>query len=567
MRRYNFIMKKSLLYIGVASVVLSLGFSSCGDDFLETESKTDLNTGTGYSTVETADMALVGCYDGLQQTISSIGAYGFYLASEIASDECFAGAGVGDPKNQSILDLFDMSPAPSYTSVLEPEWKLYYSGIFRCNSLISREDVINWDGDDVAKGRIIGEARGIRGFLYFDLARMFGGVPLLLEPTQENLPRAQASEVFEAILADFKFAYENIPADAYNGSNLNSTDGRMSKFAAAALLARAYMFYSGYYGVEPSTVTKDYVVAALKDVKDNGQYAVETLYKDLWMPASVEIADDSYSWAVDTYKGKHYDGTSWVGDISKEIVFNIKANSTSTYNGDADGNGFQVFLGQRIAAHPPYAEGWGICTVNPEFASEFASDPRYKASVIDYSTCGVSTDAKILEGSYEFTGFAIKKYAPLCFFDGKRETIAFELGAMHMIITHYLDFTSVRYTDVLLMLAELTDGADGWSDYVAAPRNATIADLSYSTDNLRTQRKFEFAFEGIRYWDILRYEKDGAYAANALAKQNGVAVKNAGVGATISFDVANFNSKKGLFQIPVNQITLSGNVITQNPGW
>ena len=76
------------------------------------------------------------------------------------------------------------------------------------------------------------------------------------------------------------------------------------------------------------------------------------------------------------------------------------------------------------------------------------------------------------------------------------------------------------------------------------------------------------AFEGVHFWDLMRYEKNGAYAAKAITEaQNGAKVKNGGVETTTKFSTDNFTSKKGLMQIPNTQITLSGGVLTQNPGW
>lgn len=82
------------------------------------------------------------------------------------------------------------------------------------------------------------------------------------------------------------------------------------------------------------------------------------------------------------------------------------------------------------------------------------------------------------------------------------------------------------------------------------------------------ERAIELAFEGVHYWDLMRYEKDGAYAARAIAAaQNGAKVMIGGNEATTSFSESNFTAKKGLMQIPSTQITLSGNKLVQNPGW
>ncbi len=558
--------------IKIAALALSMALcSSCTDEFLDTMSKTQLDTQTGYVNEATANLALIGCYDGLQQTISGMGAYGFYLASEIASDECVAGAGVTDDKNQSILDLFDMTPAPSYENVLEEEWKNYYAGIFRCNTLINNADIMNFSSDKV-KNRILGEARGLRAFMYFDLVRMFGDVPLILKLTTDNLPRTDANKVFEAIFEDLKFAYENIPGDLYNGSNLDQTDGRFSKYAAAALLARAYLFYTGYYQASPKAVDKQYVSKALEDVISNGNYALEDEYKDLWFHASCPegvVEDDgddkNYYWKEGTgsYKGKYAIAPEQIGGtISKEIVFNIKCNTTGDYNGNNGGNSILVYLGVRQVTNlQTLSAGWGISNINPEFAKEIKSQTidRYKASIFDLEEMGVKEET--VSSSYEYTGYSIKKYAPYAFSDGTRETVAFRLGEKHMIVSEYRDFTSIRYADVLLMKAELDEGGDAWTTYSAKRADGA----AYSKDELKKQRKYEFAFEGIRYWDLLRYGLDEA--AEALSKQNGLAVKNGGVDATMEFNVENFKSKKGLFPLPKNQITLSGGTLTQNPGW
>ena len=134
-----------------------------------------------------------------------------------------------------------------------------------------------------------------------------------------------------------------------------------------------------------------------------------------------------------------------------------------------------------------------------------------------------------------------------------------------MNITYYINMTIIRYADVLLMHSELTESAKGLNLVQSRAGKSTTA---YSQDALRTERAQELAFEGIRYWDLLRYGKGGSYAAEQIAKmQSGVSVKNGGVEATTSFDAANLTSKKGLFQIPSNEISLSGNVLVQNEGW
>ena len=552
---------KHLLYSGTLAFA-TLTISSCS---MDTESKTSLNDETAYRNIEAVEMALVGCYDGWQRTISGE-EIGMYMLAEFASDQAHGGLGFSDAKNNNIIDQFDIAAAPSYNNLFNTDWINYYAAIFRCNKVIQAEITADWGGDMAAKGRIIGQARALRGILYFDLARMFGDVPLITVPTEENLPRTDAAEVYKQIFEDFKYAAANIPADAFPLEARASNDGRITKYAAEAMMARAYLYYVGYYGQENEGCSKQEAIDALEDIINNGGYELEANYADLFMPACTKDASNgsNYAWET-TFKGKYYDGSGWVSDISKEVILNLKFSATSDYNGNADGNVFQVYLGPRnkCATGVNIASGWGACSVTQKFVDTYKEDPRFSACVWSCADAGFTAD---VNDTYEYTGYYTRKYAPMCFADGTRQEVGFELGEQHMNITYYQDWTVMRYADVLLMHSELTGTNTGLN--MVHQRSCPGESLSYSIENIRKERAIEFAFEGIHFWDLMRYEKDGAYAGRAIAEaQNGAKVMNGGVETTTSFNVENFNAKKGLMQIPNTQITLSGGVLTQNAGW
>lgn len=549
-----------------ALILSSMVLTSC-EDFLDTSSKTKMNSETAYSTPAAADMDLVGCYDGWQRTLSDEGV-GMYLTAEFASEQAFGGLGLSDAKNNNAIDQFDLTVAPSYTDLFNTDWKNYYQAIYRCNQLIQADATIKWNGDTKAEGRIMGEARALRGILYFDLARLFGDVPLLLEPSEANIPRTPVKEVYQAIFDDLKYAAANIPADAYPLKDRDSNDGRITKYAAEALLARAYLYYTGYYGEEHPACSKAEATAAINDVVENGGYELEKNYADFWMPSCTKDASSTgnYAWET-TYAGKWYDGKTWKagqGSLSKEIVLNLKLNSTHDYNGNGDGNTFSVYLGprNRCATDICIASGWGACPVTPYFVEQFRNDPRFSACVWSCKDAGFTADES---DSYEYTGYYTRKYAPMCFADGTRQEVGFQLGEQHQNITYYQDYTIMRYADVLLMHSELNGTADGLNKVRA---RVGLEPEDYSIENIRKERAIELAFEGVHFWDLMRYGKDGSYAAQEIAKaQNGAKVKNGGVEAATKFAVDNFTSKKGLMQIPNTQITLTGNVLTQNAGW
>ena len=542
--------------------VAGLTVTSCS---MDTESKTSQNDETAYRNTEAIEMALVGCYDGWQRTISSE-EIGMYMLAEFASDQAHGGLGFSDAKNNNVLDQFDISVAPSYNNLFNTDWINYYAAIFRCNKVIQAEETADWGGDLAARGRIIGQARALRAILYFDLARMFGDVPLVTVPTEENLPRTAASEVYKQIFEDLKYAAANIPADAFPLDNRKENDGRITKYAAEALLARAYLYYTGYYGQENEGCTKQEAIDALEDIINNGGYELEANYADLFMPACTKDASNGSNYAWDTtFKGKYYNNGGWVSDISKEVILNLKFSATADYNGNADGNVFQVYLGPRnkCATSVNIASGWGACSVTQKFVDTYKDDPRFSTCVWSCADAGFAAD---VNDTYEYTGYYTRKYAPMCFSDGTRQEVGFELGEQHMNITYYQDWTVMRYADVLLMHSELTGTNTGLN--MVHQRSCPGESLSYSIENIRKERAIEFAFEGIHFWDLMRYEKDGAYAGRAIAEaQNGAKVMNGGVETTTSFNIDNFTAKKGLMQIPNTQITLSGGVLTQNAGW
>ena len=542
--------------------VAGLTVTSCS---MDTESKTSQNDETAYRNAEALDMALVGCYDGWQRTISSE-EIGMYMLAEFASDQAHGGLGFSDAKNNNVLDQFDISVAPSYNNLFNTDWINYYAAIFRCNKVIQAEETADWGGDLTARGRIIGQARALRAILYFDLARMFGDVPLVTVPTEENLPRTAASEVYKQIFEDLKYAAANIPANAFPLDNRKENDGRITKYAAEALMARAYLYYTGYYGQENEGCTKQEAIDALEDIINNGGYELEANYADLFMPACTKDASNGTNYAWDTtFKGKYYNNGDWQSDISKEVILNLKFSATADYNGNADGNVFQVYLGPRnkCATGVNIASGWGACSVTQKFVDTYKDDPRFNACVWSCADAGFAAD---VNDTYEYTGYYTRKYAPMCFSDGTRQEVGFELGEQHMNITYYQDWTVMRYADVLLMHSELTGTNTGLN--MVHQRSCPGESLSYSIENIRKERAIEFAFEGIHFWDLMRYEKDGAYAGRAIAEaQNGAKVMNGGVETTTSFKIDNFTAKKGLMQIPNTQITLSGGVLTQNAGW
>ena len=530
-------MKKIKIYILSFSLLL---LGACSDSWLDSEPIDKVTESNFYRTPNDAYNALVGCYDGLQRVWAS--GISFPVASEVLSDNVFAGGGASDDFKYTTLDQFDGSRSAVYPNLYGDNWVDYYKAIYRCNMLIGKMDQVDWGSDEDLRYTYESEARFLRAYLYFDMVRLWGNIPLVTEPTTENIPQANPDEVYQLIAEDLKFAADNMESPAY-GSQSPETYGRVTKWAAEALLARVYLYYTGYFGKGDlvGVVSKAEALAYVEDVIANGGFGLVENFAHLWPAASVE---------------------NYAGEGNQETVFAIKYTYTSDYDGNVDGNHWMVMFGIREQAIPPYGNGWGFGTVNPKLWETFNNaDTRKTASIISIEDEELGFEK--LASQRDYTGYYIKKYAPMSDEEGK--SIPENLGADNFQIGQFQDYVSIRYADVLLMAAEL--GSANAQVYFDEVRRRAYQDdftsVPVTPENILKERQLELAFEGHRYWDLLRQGIDNAAAVISET----TSVVSGGVAETITISGSNIRETKGLQQIPYTQITLSDNELKQNSGW
>ena len=530
-------MKKLKIYFAALGLFTAV---SCGDNFLDSEPITQVTDGNFYKTPKDAYTALVGCYDGLQIVWSD--GISLPVASEIFSDNAFGGTGNSDGYGYQAIDEFDKGRSPSDQNLFGANWNAYYRAIYRCNVLIGKMDQIEWGTEAELRATYEAEAKFLRAYLYFDMVRLWGNIPLLTAPSDENLPQADPDEVYTVIAQDLEFAVSNLSAVTYAAQDV-ATRGRVTKWAAESLLARVFLYYTGYYGKIDlvSVVTKAEALSAVEDVIANSGHGLVEDFAKLWPAASVE---------------------DYAGEDNKETVFAIKYTYTSDYDGNVDGNHWMVMLGMREQFSFPYGNGWGGSTVNPKLWDVYSTnDTRRSASIISIEDEDI--DFKNESKQREYTGYYNKKYAPMVDEDGN--SIAVENGAVNFMIGQFEDYVSIRYADVLLMAAEL-GSANAQAHFDAVRQRAYKASFvskPVSQQNILDERHLEFALEGHRYWDLLR---QGVSAAAAEIAET-TTVLNGGISATKTISTSKIQETKGLQQIPNNQITLSNGVLIQNTGW
>jgi hypothetical protein len=523
---------KKITYI-LASLSL-LSCFSCGKDFLDISPYDKKVVGNFYKTPDDAFQALVAAYDVLQ--------WGDYdniiMLSEVSSDDCFGGCGASDDQRYQVWDDFlDYGFFDPHVGT----WKRYYTGIYRTNIFLKYVDNVDWGDQSELKNRYISECRFLRAYYYFDLVRLFGNVPLLteiLDVDELNVPQADPADVYKVIGEDLKFAIENMPSVPYQ--QIPTTEyGRITKWAAEALMGRVYLYYTGYYN-QPDlvgVVTKPDVRDYIDDVINNSGYALIDTFPQLWIQA------------LDKF----------VGEDNIETVFPIKY--TIKGYGDAnlqDGNRWETMIGLRNQTIVPYANGWGAATINSKLFLEWPKgDTRRDATIIAWDSLGIVYNQS---DQREYTGYNWKKLLVIANPDGTNSTTA---GGGNFMYDNPNDQPEIRFADVLLMGAELhlDDNLTLAQTYFDRIRDRAFLDnthrITLTGDQagksiIMEERRWELACEGLRYWDLLRQGLDVAKAA---------------IDCGDPYPVTFRPETKGLYSIPQSEIDLSDGVLLQNPGW
>jgi hypothetical protein len=226
-------MKSFNKYIILA--LMTLLFSQCDKDFLDTLPLSDLSTQSYFRTATDAENALVGCYS---EVMNSQTLWSLTIILDVTSDNNYAG---GDNPGNFKFDNFERNPL---ISDINSCWSGLYSTINRCNNVIKYVPTISStdEGFENRKEIILGEATFLRAYAYFNLVRIWGAVPLTITPTESvepgaiNLPRSTVDEVYAQIIQDLEYCTTVLPtADVPSQQG-----GRATQGAAYALLAQVY---------------------------------------------------------------------------------------------------------------------------------------------------------------------------------------------------------------------------------------------------------------------------------------------------------------------------------------
>ena len=573
-------MKKILYFAAVA--VSAMALSSC-ESFLDTTNYWSKTTEDFPANQADAEQILTGIYNNLNVSIGNNVHQNHFLWSLAASDDCLGGGGANDQAMQAHDLLMNFG-----ANLYENFYKDRYTGIARANVAI--ETFANCGLDEATLNQYLGEAYFLRAWYYYELASMFGNIPCpVTSAADATQPQISGEALWGQILQDAKTAAGMMPSTVTDRGN-----GHVDKYCAEALLGRAYLFYSGFYGDEEvtlpngETLTKADVQAAITDCVNNSGYSLVPEYHNLWSYTNRVTVEDELS----PWKGNGYEYVNNDRGVNPEAMFIIKFNTQPSWSTTIGySNQAALFCGVRgqssDADHFPFGTGWGMCPVNPSLVADWKAtepnDPRFDASIIsvDKWNYKYGGDSNIQETGYYLTkcmpvtarkgdsndfwkSYVNEMYPGLVWSSGNEDNMQLNLID---------DLVMIRFAEVLLMDAEL-NGNQASFDAVRA--RAGLPSKPITDENIRNERRWERAFEGVRYGDMRRYGE--AYAVAALNKQDGVDCYNSGVKGTNHATQFNggygtrYSKTKGFVALPSAQISLSASAgeqykYQQNEGW
>ncbi|GAB3253815.1 RagB/SusD family nutrient uptake outer membrane protein [Larkinella harenae] len=253
---------KKFFYPIVTTALLNLASGCTG--VLDQVPPSALTQGSFFQNAADAEAAIIAAYDALQGDDTRRVVWGDARADNLIVP--VSTIGVTDP---GVLDFQNdnISNSSGFAT-----WGGFYSGINRVNNVLAQVPNIQSPTVTSVRNRIMGEAYFLRAFNYFFLVRLWGAVPLVLEPTNSlnkdlQLPRTPADKIQEQILADLKEA-ENLLPVSY--ASAIETRGRATQGAAQALLSKVYLWRSSYNQTNEWQLAADYAAK----VRANATYSL-----------------------------------------------------------------------------------------------------------------------------------------------------------------------------------------------------------------------------------------------------------------------------------------------------
>ncbi len=504
-------MKKSIYSYSLLLLLATIVLASCSKKFLELDPRGTQLESNFYSTEEEFYQGLIAVYDVMQWGNS--GGYTMKMPLlTVASDEAHAGG--SDASDQPSWVSYDDFTLDAFRGPQLGLWQKYYSGVYRANLFLSKAENTSVLSP-AFRSRSIAEAKALRAYFYFDLVRFFKNIPLIIGPipTADLYTQQQAApaDVFIQIEKDLTEAIADLPLTIPVSEN-----GRLSKGAAKALLAKVIMFQN-------DDARMAQAASLLNEVNTSGVYSLLPSYGDIFNPANRFHAESI--WEIPHSSLAAWGDWGWI-------------------NG-GEGNVGPQFIGMADYEGPTFSAGWGFAPISLDLVNVMTGDPRFVHTIIDGQAlrgAGANYNPR-----FQNTDYFIRKYAPMQSFRSPVGTA--ELNWPYNEI-------EIRLADTYLLEAEalLRSGGDaaraglllnGGPGFTGVRSRVGLPAVAVTLANVYNERRLELATEGHRFFDLIRTGQ----AAAALASKG--------------FSAGTHE----VLPIPQQEIDVTKNVLKQNPNY
>lgn len=427
-------------------ILVNFTFISCSD-FLDKVPESSYSESGGYKTQADFEYAIAGVYAAQQELFKDKGSW-FWMMSERSDDIRY-----DSNRQYHKLGLFTDGDDESQVNTF---WEHFWKIINRSNIILSKIDNITFN-DEKQKEFIKGEAYALRGWAYYSLSWLFGGMPLIDREMSVNevltIARSTQEETFDFAEKDFIKAIELLP-ESWEGESI----GRVSKYAAMGGLSRLYMFRSKFSEAKP----------LLEEIINSGKYRMALNYEDCFNDKYDNNPNYDRLWEIQYTEGELGEGNS----LSSGIL----------HGGD-------------IFPFPSNEEG---SKVSKDMAEAYEpGDKRKDISIIT----GLSRGGVVDNDYYYCQKYAHYTYTPKSSGDWSN------------------NIPLIRYTDIKMRYAEVLN-EEGFNPSGKAfeilnevRERAGLSHLSSKEvpdqqsfrNAIIKERRVEFAFEGLRWPDLLRW--------------------------------------------------------------
>lgn len=427
---------KNLILLALVAFV-----TSCGEDFLSPDPLSAISSDVYYSDEEELTVALTAMYDGIQGvnqlaiTTNGLnhGIQREYQLTEMRSDNTRTKSFEGEPAE------FENYSVSTSNGVVFDYYRSYYDVIFRANTVLANLGVVSAANLPAFEG----EAKFVRAYAYFNLVRLFGDVPLVLEPIgisdrETQFTRVAKSTIYTQIISDFNAAIDGLD---------NTYKGRASRAAAQGLLAKVHLTLGNYPDAQ----------ILCEAIINGGEFDLEETFLDLFYT-----------------------------ELNDEIIFAIEFL-------EDDNNDSQDFSAEWLNA-VGRSSGLNYVTADARAALDALGGNRteysYRQDALQTTQFQV---VKYLPNGDEDLGIPATSPAP-------------RLGGNDWIVLRYADVL-LMHVEAILAGGEETTASTAIASFQAVRDRAGLIDVvtSITKQELLDERRVELAFENQRLFDLIRF--------------------------------------------------------------